>query len=329
MNKKRILMVLIVLGILFPLAILLHLFCGQTSLTIADYFPSDLNQLTTKQLLAREFRIPRMVMAVIAGSGLSLAGMLMQTMFKNPLAGPYVLGINSGASLLVAISLMTGMEFFGTEFGLIGSGLIGALLSGLLMMAIAHRMKSQISLLLIGLMFGSFTSAIVSIIESFAKAEQLKAYTMWNMGSLQQVEFSQLNVILGVFILGICVSFLLVKSLNMLVIGEHSAGLLGLKVIQTRFLIMAITALFAGVITAFCGPIAFVGLAVPNLTRILFRTQNHSWLILGNLLIGAIFLLLCDSIIQMFEGQIALPINALTSLIGSPFVVFLLMRKIR
>lgn len=329
MNNKRIIIVLTILAILLPVSILCHLFCGQIPLDFSDYFPSDSSNLTTEQLLAREFRIPRMVMALIAGSGLSLAGMLMQTLFRNPLAGPYVLGINSGASLLVAISLMTGVSFFGTEFGLIGSGLIGAMLSGLLMMALAQRLKSQISLLLVGLMFGSFTTALVSIMESFAKAEQLKAYTMWSMGSLQQVEFLQLPIILIVFFIGIILSVLLVKPLNMLVIGEHSAGLLGLKVLQTRFLIMAITAIFAGVITAFCGPIAFVGLAIPNLTRILFKTQNHTWLIIGNLLIGAIFLLLCDSLIQIMEGQISLPINALTSLLGAPFVVFLLMRKIK
>jgi iron complex transport system permease protein len=224
---------------------------------------------------------------------------------------------------------MTGFHLFETEFGLIGAGLIGALLSGLLMMSIAFRLKSQISLLLVGLMFGSFTSAIVSLLESLAAAEKLKAYTMWSMGSLQQVEFNQLPVIGFVFLLGLVLTFVLVKPLNLLVIGEKPAEVLGLNVMQTRFLLMAITALFAGLITAFCGPIAFVGLAIPNLTRILFRTQNHAWLIVGNLVIGAIFLLLCDTLIQLLETRISLPINVLTSLIGAPFVVFLLMRKIK
>ena len=227
------------------------------------------------------------------------------------------------------LTLTIGFEFFGTDFGLIGSALIGAFLAGIIMMAVAHRIRSQISLLLVGLMFGSFTSALVSILESISGAGALKAFTLWSMGSLQQVEFSQLPLIGFVFICGVILSFFLIKPLNMLVIGERSAGLLGLKISQVRFLIMGITSLLAGLITAYCGPIAFVGLAVPNLTRILLRTQNHRWLILGNLFFGAVFLLLCDSIIQLFSKQIALPINAFTSIIGAPFVVFILMRKLK
>jgi iron complex transport system permease protein len=268
-------------------------------------------------------------MAMVAGAGLSLSGMFMQTLFKNPLAGPYVLGINSGASLLIALSLMTGVQFFQSNFGLIGTALIGAFAAGLLMMLIAQRLKSQITLLLVGLMFGSFTSAIVSILESFAGAESLKSYTMWSMGSLQQVEFGQLGIILIIFALGIVASFLLVKPLNMLVIGEKSAALIGLPIKATRMFVLLLTALFAGLITAFCGPIAFVGIAIPNLTRILFQTTNHRYLIIGNVLIGAIFLLLTDAFIQVLEGQISIPLNALTSIIGAPFVVFLLIRKLR
>ena len=329
MKKNRILISVVGFSVLLPLVILIHLNSGQISLSFSDYFPTDISNLSTSELLAREFRIPRLIITIIAGSGLAISGMLMQTLFRNPLAGPYVLGINSGASLMVALSLMTGLHLFETEFGLIGAGLIGALLSGLLMMSIAFRLKSQISLLLVGLMFGSFPSAIVSLLESLAAAEKLKAYTMWSMGSLQQVEFNQLPVIGVVFLLGLILTFILLKPLNLLVIGENPAEVLGLNVMQTRFLLMAITALFAGLITAFCGPIAFVGLAIPNLTRILFRTQNHAWLIVGNLVIGAIFLLLCDSLIQLLESKISLPINVLTSLIGAPFVVFLLMRKIK
>jgi iron complex transport system permease protein len=224
---------------------------------------------------------------------------------------------------------MTGVQFFQSNFGLIGTALIGAFAAGLLMMLIAQRLKSQITLLLVGLMFGSFTSAIVSILESFAGAESLKSYTMWSMGSLQQVEFGQLGIILIIFALGIVASFLLVKPLNMLVIGEKSAALLGLPIKSVRMFVLLLTALFAGLITAFCGPIAFVGIAIPNLTRILFQTTNHRYLIMGNCLIGAIFLLLTDAFIQVLEGHLSIPLNAITSIIGAPFVVFLLMRKLR
>jgi iron complex transport system permease protein len=309
-----------------PLAMYLHLISGQIELSFASYLDSILNfdSKNTSQVLVREFRVPRLLMAMMAGAGLSLSGMFMQTLFKNPLAGPYVLGINSGASLLIALSLMTGVHFFQSNFGL-----IGAFAAGLLMMLIAQRLKSQITLLLVGLMFGSFTSAIVSILESFAGAESLKSYTMWSMGSLQQVEFGQLGIILVIFALGIVASFLLVKPLNMLVIGEKSAALLGLPIKATRMFVLLLTALFAGLITAFCGPIAFVGIAIPNLSRILFQTTNHRYLIIGNILIGAIFLLLTDAFIQVLEGHISIPLNALTSIIGAPFVVFLLIRKLR
>lgn len=314
-----------------PLAMYLHLISGQIELSFSSYLDSILNfdSKNTSQVLVREFRVPRLLMAMMAGAGLSLSGMFMQTLFKNPLAGPYVLGINSGASLLIALSLMTGVQFFQSNFGLIGTALIGALAAGLLMMMIAQRLKSQITLLLVGLMFGSFTSAIVSILESLAGAESLKSFTMWSMGSLQQVEFGQLGIISVIFTLGIVSSFLLVKPLNMLVIGEKSAALLGLPIKSTRMFVLLLTALFAGLITAFCGPIAFVGIAIPNLTRILFQTTNHRYLILGNCLIGAIFLLLTDAFIQVLEGHLSIPLNAVTSIIGAPFVVFLLMRKLK
>lgn len=316
---------------LLPLAMYLHLIAGQIEISFSSYFDSIMNfdSKNTSQVLVREFRVPRLFMAMMAGAGLSLSGMFMQTLFKNPLAGPYVLGINSGASLLIALSLMTGVQFFQSNFGLIGTALIGAFAAGLLMMLIAQRLKSQITLLLVGLMFGSFTSAIVSILESFAGAESLKSYTMWSMGSLQQVEFGQLGIILLIFTLGIIASFLLVKPLNMLVIGEKSAALLGLPIKSTRKFVLLLTALFAGLITAFCGPIAFVGIAIPNLTRILFQTTNHRYLIIGNMLIGAIFLLLTDAFIQVLEGYLSIPLNALTSIIGAPFVVFLLIRKLK
>lgn len=322
---------LICLLCFLPLAMYLHLISGQIEISFSSYFDSILHfdSKNTSQVLVREFRVPRLFIAMMAGAGLSLSGMLMQTLFKNPLAGPYVLGINSGASLLIALSLMTGVQFFQSNFGLIGTALIGAFAAGLLMMLIAQRLKSQITLLLVGLMFGSFTSAIVSILESFAGAESLKSYTMWSMGSLQQVEFGQLGIILIIFALGIVASFLLVKPLNMLVIGEKSAALLGLPIKSVRLFVLLLTALFAGLITAFCGPIAFVGIAIPNLTRILFQTTNHRYLIIGNMLIGAIFLLLTDAFIQVLEGHLSIPLNAITSIIGAPFVVFLLMRKLR
>jgi len=328
-NAQRLNWFLIGSVVIFPFIAFLHLSIGEIPIDLDDLKNAIFNYdaENTAQLLAREFRFPRLIMACIAGAGLSLAGMLMQTLFNNPLAGPYVLGINSGASLMVAISLLTGIQFFGTNLGLISAALIGAFAAGMLMMSVTGFLKSQVSLLLVGLMFGSFTSAIVSFLEVTTNAEQLKSFTLWSMGSLQNVLLEQIPLILFFFIIGIVLSALIVKPLNLLVIGENAASLLGIKIQQTRLVIMVITALLTGLITAFCGPIAFVGLAVPNITRILLKTQNHSHLIFGNLIIGSTFLVACDTFIQYLESSVQLPINILTSLIGAPFVIFVLIHR--
>lgn len=328
-TSKRIVVFLSVLAFLLPVVALFHLGVGQIKVTIPEIQSAffDYDNSETSQLLIREFRLPRLIMACIAGAGLSLAGMLMQTLFNNPLAGPYVLGINSGASLMVAICLLTGFQFFGTNLGLISSALIGALAAGMVMMSITGFLRSQVSLLLVGLMFGSFTSAIVSLLEASSGAEQLKSFTLWSMGSLQNVLLEQIPLILLFFALGIVLCLLIVKPLNLLVLGENTASLLGINTKQTRIIVLVVTALLTGLVTAFCGPIAFVGLAVPNITRILLKTQNHGFLILGNLLIGSLFLVLCDIFIQVLENTVQLPINVLTSMIGAPFVIFVLIRK--
>lgn len=328
-SSKRIVVFLSVLAFLLPIISLYHMSVGQIKVSVSDIQNAlfDYENSNTAQLLLREFRLPRLIMACIAGAGLSLAGMLMQTLFNNPLAGPYVLGINSGASLMVAICLLTGFQFFGTNIGLISSALIGAFAAGMVMMSISGFLRSQVSLLLVGLMFGSFTSAIVSLLEASSGAEQLKSFTLWSMGSLQNVLLEQIPLIFLFFALGIALCLLIVKPLNLLVLGENAASLLGINIKQTRIIVLVVTALLTGLVTAFCGPIGFVGLAVPNITRILLKTQNHGFLILGNLLIGSLFLVLCDIFIQVLENTVQLPINVLTSMIGAPFVIFVLIRK--
>lgn len=286
------------------------------------------NENNTTHLLIREFRLPRMTMGLLAGSSLAVCGMLMQTLFNNPLAGPYVLGINSGASLFVALTLMTGISFFSSDLGLISSGVLGSLLFGTIILFCSHAVKSHVSLLLIGLMISSFVGAIISVLESMSGAEQLRQFTLWSMGSLQQVTFSQLPLILILILFTLLSVIFVIKPLNALVLGEVAARNLGVNIHKVRILIIGITAILVGIITAYCGPIAFVGLAIPNLTRIIFRTQNHQILVFGNLLIGGIFLVLCDCIIQLLEPWFLLPINAFTSILGAPFVVYMLLKKL-
>jgi iron complex transport system permease protein len=307
-----------------------HIFCGQITISSSDLLSSliSFDENNTIHILIREFRIPRMTMAILAGSSLAICGMLMQTLFNNPLAGPYVLGINSGASLIVALSLMTGVSFFSSDLGLISAGIMGSLIFGTIILFCSFAVRSHVSLLLIGLMISSFVGAIISVLESMSGAEELKQFTFWSMGSLQQVSFAQIPLIASLIIVSWISVLFAVKPLNALVLGQSSAKNIGVNIQQVRVFIIGITAILVGIITAFCGPIAFVGLAIPNLVRIIFKTQNHLVLYIGNLLIGGLFLLLCDCFIQLIEPWLLFPINAFTSILGAPFVVYMLLKKL-
>ena len=332
MNLKRsnkVLLLLVSFGIL--VLALLGLLIGDIPTDCLDVYHAifSYSDDNLSELIVREIRLPRVCMALTAGAALSIAGMLMQTLFQNPLAGPYVLGINSGASLMVALGILSGAGFLSSEFGLIGSALIGAFIFGLFILFTASFLRNQIGLLLFGVMLGSFVSAIITILELSSEAESLKAFTLWSMGSLNGVTIEQLPIIFLVFFLGCIVALFIVNPLNILVLGEEECRMMGYNVKRLRLLIVFVTALFTGLITAFCGPIAFIGLAIPNLTRMLFKTQDHMLLLLANLLFGALFLLSCDLLIQLLSDFILIPINALTSLIGAPFVIYILIRKIR
>ena len=224
---------------------------------------------------------------------------------------------------------MTGIPLFSSDLGLITNAVLGAIIFGVIILVFARSIRSQISLLLVGLMLGSFTSAIIALLQSVSNANELKQYTMWSLGSLKRINFDQLWIIVLVFFISLILVILLIKPLNALVIGEKQAKLLGIRFRQTQLLIILITALLTAVVTAFCGPIAFVGLAVPNLVRILFKTRHHGVLILACLFGGGCFILLCDIAIQELESTVRLPINVLTSMIGAPIVIGLLIRRVR
>ena len=318
------------LFLLLAIVSIVHLFVGEINLTFSDFYNSlfKFKSSNTNHIIFQEFRIPRLIMGIIAGSGLSIAGLLMQTMFNNPLAGPYVLGINSGSSLFVAFSIMTGIPFLTSDIGTISSALIGAFIFGLIILSFSFVVRSHVSLLLIGIMLGSFTSAFVSILQSMSDASQLKLFTMWAMGSLQQVEMAQIPLILTFFIIGVIASLFVIKPLNALILGETQALMLGIHIKYIRLVLIIITAILTGVITAYCGPIAFVGLAVPNLVKLLFKTQSHGVLLFGCFLIGSLFLLLCDISVQLLESTVHIPINALTSIIGAPFVIVIVLKRL-
>jgi iron complex transport system permease protein len=327
-KKHRITLIGLILSL--PLVVYVHLISGQIDVSLNDYIEAlfSFNSDNTNHFIAREIRIPRMFMALFAGAGLSVAGLLMQTLFNNPLAGPYVLGINSGSSLFVAFTFMTGIPLLTSDVGVVSAALIGAFIFGLIILSFSYVVRSHISLLLIGLMLGSFTSALVYIMQTASNSHELKAFTMWAMGSLQNVDLVQIPFICSLFLLGIITAFFIIKPLNVLVIGEKDAKLLGINYRLVRIIIIIITALLTGLITAYCGPIAFVGLAVPNLVKIIFKSQNHLILLISSILIGGNFVLICDIFIQLLENNMNIPINAITSLIGAPFIVFIVLKKL-
>jgi iron complex transport system permease protein len=284
----------------------------------------------TWEIILWNFRLPKAITAVFVGAGLSVAGLLMQTLFRNPMAGPYVLGITSGASLGVAILIM-GSSFLpftlATPYGLVIAAAGGSALVLWIVLWVSQKIKDTLSILIVGLMFGSFTSAIVSVLAFFSSAEEIQKYTFWAMGSLSNLSNDSLLLLVATVTLGLLASLFTLKSLNVLLLGEQYAISMGMPFQKIRWIVIIATGLLAGSITAFAGPIAFVGLAVPHLARLLFQTSQHISLFIASLLIGSILMLLCDIIAQVPGSDYTLPINAITSLIGAPIVIWLLIRK--
>ena len=289
--------------------------------------------------IVTQIRLPRAVTAILAGAALSVGGLLMQTLFRNPLAGPSVLGITSGASLGVAlVTLTTGSTvttFAVQSLGLSQGWLVmlaataGAAFVLLLILWVSFRVRDYVVLLIVGLMVGNITLSLVGIGQYFSQPEQIQNYVLWTLGSLSGVTPRHLPLLLPVIGSGIVLSFLSSKWLNALLLGENYARSLGLNMGQARALIITTTSILAGAITGFCGPIGFVGIAVPHLARALLNTSNHFVLVPGVVLTGAIVMLGCDIISQVPGSQTVLPINAITALVGSPVVIWVILRNRR
>ncbi len=276
------------------------------------------------------FRLPRAITAVLAGVGLSLSGLFMQTFFRNPLAGPYVLGISSGASLGVAIIVLGGAFFpilLAGSWSVIMGSVLGASLVFMVVLAFSRYVNNNTSLLIIGLMFSSATGALVSVLQYFSTPENIQSYLIWTFGDLGGVTKSELSLMMPVMLIAIFSSIFLIKPLNMLQLGEHYAKNAGLNIQKARYGIIIITAALAGTITAFCGPIAFIGLAVPHIARMILDVSDHQKILPVTALLGAIVLLVCDVISRMPGFAQTLPLNAVTSLFGGPLVIWLIVKK--
>ena len=289
---------------------------------------------TTWDVIIINYRLPKAVTSILVGSGLGISGLLMQTLFRNPLAGPFVLGITSGASLGVALIIL-GSGLFGgffataliSKWSIVIAASLGSFLVLLAVLAVSHKVRDTMAILIIGLMFGSITAAVVSVLSYFSSAEQLQQYVFWGFGSLSNLSWKELSIFFLIYLVGMILSVMSIKSLNSLLLGENYAKSLGINLKQSRFIIILATSLIAGTITAFAGPIAFIGLAIPHLTRQIFKTSNHKILLPAVFLFGAITMLICDSIAQVPGSDYTLPINAITALVGAPVVIWLLVRQ--
>ena len=301
---------------------LLDLAVGAVRIPVGDVLEAltcgDCPRTTAKIVL--NIRLIKAVVALLAGAALSVSGLQMQTLFRNPLAGPYVLGISSGASLGVALVVLAGV---GSSIGIAGAAWLGAAVVLLVIAAVGHRIKDIMVILILGMMFSSGVSAVVQILQYLSKEEALKAFVIWTMGSLGDVTVPQLAILLPSVIVGLLLAVWTIKPLNLLLFGEEYAVTMGLNIRRSRGLLCLSTTLLAGTVTAFCGPIGFIGLAMPHVARMLFREADHRVLLPGTLLSGAAVLLLCDIVSKMFT----LPVNAITALLGIPIVVWVVLRN--
>ena len=289
---------------------------------------------TTFSDIIIQFRLPKAITCVLAGGALATGGLLMQTLFRNPLAGPDVLGLTSGASLMVAIMILVSQSSTVLNqlvFNNPWSTALGASMGGgiifILIISIAQYIKDNTSLLIIGLMISAVAASLVSVLQFISKAEDLQTYLIWTLGTVGSTSWNEINVFAIVVICGLTISYASIKSLNSWLLGENYAQGLGMNVARSRFLIVVSTGLLTGAVTAFCGPIAFVGLAVPHLVRLIVPTTNHKILIPAVICGGACLLLLCDLLSQLPGCTLVLPLNAVTSMIGAPVVIWMVWRK--
>ena len=267
-------------------------------------------------------RIPKAITAVLAGAALSVSGLIMQTLFRNPLAGPYTLGVSSGASLGVAFLTMCSATMV---MMLPIAACIGATAVLLLVLAVSRRVTGNVSLLIVGMMFGSIAGALVSLLQNFANPDALKLFVVWTLGSLSSVSWADMRLLLPILLLGTLFVILAMKPLNGLLLGEDYARGLGIHVERTRLYIVLATGLLAGGMTAFCGPIAFIGVAVPHIARGIFQTSNHRITIPACALIGAGLLLICDVLCSLFVYP--LPISTISALFGAPIIIWIILKN--
>ena len=337
MTKPTTSYLLILLTATLCLSVLINVALGQVSIPYTEVFKSIFTAHSSRETwdyIILNFRIPKAFTAILVGIALSVAGLLMQTLFRNPLAGPDVLGLSSGSSLGVAIVVM-GAAFlppflsalFCSTLGMVLASCLGSLLVLIFVLIASKKIQDSATILIIGLLFSSFTGAMISVLTYFSTAEELQKFLFWSLGSLGNLTSNDLLIFLFCVLLGLLLAFLSIKTLDGLLLGENYARSVGINIKKSRQIIILSSSILVGSCTAFVGPIAFVGLAVPHLAKLLFQTSNHKILLFGSLLLGANLMLLCDTISQMPGFEFTLPINAVTSIFGAPLVIWFLLNK--
>lgn len=334
-SGRYISLIFIIMMLLLAVLFILDLFLGSVAISPYDIIKAIFGTAGSDiETIVIDFRLPKAITALMVGIALSISGLQMQTLFRNPLAGPYVLGISSGASLGVAIVIlgfssslaMVNLQGLGNWI-LVISAWAGAGVIMLLIMFISSRVRNIMTILILGMMLASGLSAVVSIMQYFSSETMLKAYVIWTMGSLGNLSSGQLNVLVISVFAGIILSTFSIKMLNALLLGENYAGSMGLNIRFARTVIFACTSILAGSVTAFCGPIGFIGIAVPHIARNIFRTSDHKILIPGSILAGGIVMIISDIVSQLPGSETVLPINSVTSLIGIPVVIWVILGK--
>lgn len=310
---------------------------GSVTIPVSDIIDilSGTSSHVSWEYIILNFRLPKAITAIFVGAGISSCGLLMQTLFRNPLADTSILGISSGASLGVASFVMLSalfpaflpVSFSSSYWGMVLSAIIGASIILCLVSSIISWLKDMVSVLIIGVMFGFVTSSIVAIMQYFSDPEIIKNYIVWSFGSLNGTTWNQLQYLIPVVTAGLAITLCLPKYLNSLLLGDNYARSVGVHISRIRFVIVLITSIITGTLVAFTGPISFIGIAVPHYTRILFRTTNHRILVPGAMLCGICLMLFCDIITQLPGNGIILPINAITSIMGAPIVVFIIIKR--
>jgi iron complex transport system permease protein len=337
--KKRLFFTSGILIILLFVMFITNLLIGAVDISVSEIFRIIFTgeaENDANRIIIEDFRLPKIITAIIVGISLSVSGLQMQSIFRNPLAGPYVLGISSGAGLGVAILLLSsGWLFNGLgvsnlgNWAMVFAAWVGSGLVLLLVLLVSLRVKDVLTVLILGIMFGAAVSSVVNILQFFSDQQSLKSYVVWTMGSLGGVTKSQLAVLVPSVLAGLVLSVLSAKMLNALLLGENYAKSLGVNVLRARILVFLGASLLAGSVTAFCGPIGFIGIAVPHIARILFRTSNVFTLIWGSSLVGALFMLTADLVSRLPGNDATLPINSVTAIIGVPVIIYLVIKRFK